>query len=87
VRFLAKMIQIAIEDEIPRELAYLSGYDHAIRQIDAEFDLPQKDISRVVRMIPGNGGHLSRTERSGFAALPDDVLERIEAIVQQAFAE
>ena len=87
VRFLAKMIQIAIEDEIPRELAYLSGYDHAIRQIDAEFDLPQKDISRLVRMIHGNGGHLSRTKRSGFAALPDDVLERIEAIVQQAFAE
>jgi hypothetical protein len=38
-------------------------------------------------MIHGNGGHLSRTKRSGFAALPDDALERIEAIVQQAFAE
>jgi hypothetical protein len=87
VRFLTKMIQVAIEEEIPRELAYLSGYDQAVRRIDAQFDLPQKDIGRLVRMIQGNGGTLSRNKRASFPSLPDDVIETAETIVRQAFSE
>ncbi|RKT43126.1 Fic family protein [Thiocapsa rosea] len=87
VRFLTAMIQVAIEEEIPRELAYLSGYDQAVERIDAQFDLPQKDISRLVRMIQGNGGTLSRNKRSSFPSLPDDVVERVETIVRQAFSD
>ncbi|MEA3640071.1 MAG: hypothetical protein VBE63_09030 [Lamprobacter sp.] len=83
--FLATMIQYALEEEIPSELRFLQGYDRACREIDAEFDLPQKDISRLVRMIQGNDGQLSRNKRSQFIILPDDVIERIEVIVQGAF--
>ena len=87
VRFLAKMLQIAIEEEIPRELAWLRGYDRAFAQIDTEFDLPKTDIARLVRMIQGNDGQLSKKKRKTFERLPDSVIERVEAIVSQNFSE
>ncbi|MFP4602012.1 MAG: hypothetical protein ACLFNA_03700, partial [Halochromatium sp.] len=83
--FLANMIQHAIEQEIPRELGFLQRYDRACREIDAEFDLPQKDISRLVCMIQGNDGQLSRNKRAQFITLPDEVVGRIEFIVKRAF--
>jgi len=87
VRFLAKMLQLAIEEEIPREIAWLRGYDRAFARIDTELDLPQTDIGRLVRMIQTNEGRLSNNKRKMFAHLPDSVIERIETIVRQAFAE
>ena len=56
VAFLQRMIQQAVEDEIPRELAWLSGYDKAFAQLDAEFDLPRKDLSALIRMAQSSQG-------------------------------
>lgn len=86
VRFLAKTIAVAIEEEVPSELAYLRGYDRAYERIEAEFDLPHKDIGRLVRLIRGNDGRLSQNKRSGFPTLPDAVIERVQAIVREAFS-
>jgi fido (protein-threonine AMPylation protein) len=86
VRFLHRMIQEAVEDEIPRELAWLTGYDIAFQQLDAEFDLPQKDLSALIRMIQSNQGTLSANKRKQYNHLPIDVLARIEEIVRQAFS-
>ena len=48
--FLHRMIQQAVEEEIPRELAWLSGYDKAFEQLDAEFELPRNCLSALIRV-------------------------------------
>jgi hypothetical protein len=85
VAFLHTMVQKAVQEEIPRELAWLAGYDLAFRQISATFDLPNKDISALIRMIQTNHGRLSGNRRKQFAHLPPDVLNRIEAMTRDAF--
>lgn len=85
VAFLHKMIRLAVQEEIPRELAWLTGYDVAFRQIDTEFDLPQKDISALIRMIQSNQGNISANRRKQFSHLPNTVLDRIQEIVRDTF--
>ncbi len=85
LRFLADMIQQAVEQEIPQELGFLRGYDTAFARIEVEFDLPRKDIGTLIRIIQDNGGRLSRRKRSRYDWIPDVVLDRIESIVQRSF--
>lgn len=85
VAFLYAMVQKAVREEIPRELAWLVGYDAAFQRIAAEFDLPNKDISALIRMIQSNQGRLSENRRRQFAHLPEGVFARIEAITREAF--
>ncbi len=87
VAFLARMIERAVEEEIPQELQFLQGYDNAYRRIDAEFDLPQKDIALLIRLIHDNGGRLSKSKRARFDWLPGEILNRLEEIVNLAFEE
>ena len=83
--FLHAMVEKAVREEIPRELAWLVGYDIAFQQISEVFDLPNKDISALIRMIHSNQGKLSAHRRKQFAYLHEEVLNRIEAITQGAF--
>jgi fido (protein-threonine AMPylation protein) len=85
IKFLHGMIRRAVDEEIPRELAWLQGYDLAFSTLDNEFDLPQKDLSALIRMIHSNKGMLSLHRRKQYGSLPDDVLDRIEAVVRQSF--
>ena len=85
VAFLHRMIQQAVEDEIPRELAWLSGYDKAFAQLDAEFDLPRKDLSALIRMAQSSQGRLSVRRRKQYFHLPADVLDRVEEVVRESF--
>jgi len=85
VEFLHRMIQRAIEEEIPRELAWLSGYDVAYHQLDAELDLPNKDLSALIRMVHSNQGVLSENRRRQYSHIPKDILDHIEDVVRQAF--
>jgi hypothetical protein len=83
--FMHAMVEKAVREEIPRELAWLVGYDIAFQQISEAFDLPNKDISALIRMIQSNQGKLSVHRRKQFAHLPEEVLDRIEAITHGAF--
>lgn len=85
VSFLHSMIKRAVQEEIPRELAWLKGYDIALKQLDSEFDIPQKDLSALIRMIHSNNGKLSENRRKQFYYLPPEVLARVEEVVRQAF--
>ncbi|PTB21993.1 cell filamentation protein Fic [Trinickia symbiotica] len=85
VSFLHNMIQRAVEDEIPRELAWLRGYDRAFQQVEAEFDIPRSDLSALIRMIHSNQGKLSAGKRKQFYYLPSAVIDRIEELVTAAF--
>ena len=85
VAFLQRMIQQAVKDEIPRELAWLSGYDKAFAQLDAEFDLPRKDLSALIRMAQSSQGRLSARRRKQYFYLPAEVLDRVEEVVRESF--
>ena len=85
VAFLKAMLQQTVEEELPEELAWLSGYDAAYQRIDAQYDLPANEISRLIRMIRGNHGRLAQRKRGQFSWLPAEVLAGIEEIVQEAF--
>ncbi len=85
VTFLGNMLQEAIKEEIPRELRFLQGYDAAYERIDAEFDLPQKEIALLIRLIHGNSGQLSKRKRTQFERIPDETVTRIEQIVNETF--
>jgi hypothetical protein len=85
VGFLHRMIRRAVEDEIPKELAWLSGYDKAYQQLDAELDLPNKDLSALIRMIQANKGVLPENRRKQYVHVPKQILDRIEQVVREAF--
>jgi hypothetical protein len=86
IAFLHSMIRQAVQDEIPRELAWLRGYDEAFTMLNNELDLPRKDLSALIRMAHSNNGVLSGHRRKQYSHIPDSVLGRIEEVVQQSFA-
>ncbi|OAJ55981.1 hypothetical protein A6V36_30420 [Paraburkholderia ginsengiterrae] len=63
------------------------GWDIAMRRIDQQYDLPQFLASSLVRKIAANGFRLPPTDRVTFQKLPDEVIERIEQIVRDAYIE
>lgn len=85
VAFLHDMVRQAVREEIPQELAYLKGYDAAFSELNDELDLPQKDLSALIRMIQSNRGRLSAHRRKQYGHLPAHVLDRIEEVVGRSF--
>lgn len=85
VAFLHRMLQQAIEVEMPQEMAWLDGYDQATAALEQRFDLPKKDIAALVRMAWGNDGHLSKHRRKQYAHLPDTLMDEVEVVVKQVF--
>lgn len=61
------------------------AYGVATQRIDAEFDIPQYDVSNLIRSIVANRGRLPPDGRNRYRYLPDAVLQRIEAIVCEVF--
>lgn len=64
--FLYAMIKQAVREEIPRVLAWLQGYDLCFSKLYTELDLPQKDLSALIRMIQSNKGALSVNSRKQY---------------------
>ena len=83
--FLNQAITLAVEREMPQEMAYLQHYDAAIARINSELDVPNKDLSTLVRAAHDQRGKLSRHRRKQFFYLPENVLDRIEEIVAEVF--
>lgn len=85
VAFLHRMICQAVREEIPRELAWLRGYDLAFARLDRDIDIPRKDLAALIRMAQSSQGNLSLNRRKQYAHLPEEVLNHIEAVVQASF--
>ena len=85
VAFLHAMFKQAVQDEIPRELAWLQGYDVAFSKLNNELDLPRNDLSALIRMIQSNKNTLSANRRKQYHHLPEQVLSRIEDVVREVF--
>ncbi|MGY6157345.1 hypothetical protein [Paraburkholderia graminis] len=58
-----------------------------MRRIDAEYDIPQFVAASLVRKIAANKFRLPATDRAKYQQLPDQVIDRIEHIVRQAYLE
>ncbi|WP_429354566.1 hypothetical protein [Paraburkholderia sp. 32] len=78
----------AVRTELPDGLSWLGGHDRAFRQLDAEFDLLQPDLSILIRMVNSIGGALSAMNRRQYSHhLPAEVITRLEAVVRETFGE
>lgn len=85
--FLGKMIAEAVQNEIPRELSYLQGYDAAFTQLDAELDIPHKDLAILIRATQQNGGAISNNVKKRYYHIPGEVLDKIETVVRASFPD
>jgi hypothetical protein len=64
-----------------------SGWEIAMRRIDAAYDLPQFIASSLVREIAANNFRLAATDRIKVGYLPDEVIARIQHIVLESYLE
>ncbi|MDR8397128.1 MULTISPECIES: hypothetical protein [Paraburkholderia] len=64
-----------------------SGWDIAMRRIDAEFDLAQFVASALVRKIAASNFRLPASDRVKVGYLPDEVIARIQHIVLESYLE
>lgn len=80
--YLYAKVEETIRVDFQQELDYLAHYDAAFTAIQRIVDMPDKDLSLMVRLCLQNEGRLSKSKRSLFPLLRDNEVARIEAAVQ-----
>lgn len=85
--FLYECIEETVTLDLPREVAYLEGYDEFSRRIqDAIADMPEKTVTLLMRFLQQNGGTLSKRARAHeFARLSSDEVRWVEEVYKQCF--
>lgn len=84
--FLYACVQRTVEHDLPREIDYLRRHDDAIRRIMDTVEMPDRMAADFIMFVRQNAGALSRKRRGReFAALADDEVSELEAIVRDAF--
>ena len=84
--FLYSCVRRTVEQDLPREIAYLRRHDEAICRIMDSVEMPDRLAENLVMFIRQNNGSLSKRRREGeFNKLRDDEVTLIEAIVREAF--
>jgi len=79
-------VQDTINRIIPEEVNYIYKYDEFKRFIDDQFEMPDKLVSMLVRLLEQNSGTLSKRARvKEFIELQDDEVEQIECAFQEIF--
>lgn len=87
--FLYDCVEETVRHDLPREVAYLEGYEEFARRVQEEIsDMPEKTISLLVNFLEQNEGSLpkrSRTEE--FEKLSADEVDRVEQLYADCFPE
>jgi hypothetical protein len=84
--FLYACVRRTVEQDLPREIDYLSRHDDAMRRIMEIVEMPDRTAEDLVLFIRQNNGTLSKRRREGeFKALSNDEVRAIEEIVNDAF--
>jgi len=86
--FVTPCAEQALEQSLVDETAFLQAYDRAYRQIDREFDLPNRTVNLLIQWIRQNQGRMPERRRNAaelLLLLTPQQLERIEAIVARCF--
>ncbi len=78
--FLYSCVRKTIEEDLPRETAFLARYDQFRSRVGALIDMPDRTIDLLFRFLQQNGGKLSERARAGeFARLTDAEIGAVEA--------
>lgn len=77
---MAEASDEAIEQYIKREIAYLSRFDTLKKAINQQFDINDKDLSRLVMFCLDQNGRISQKRRDQYRYnVPVDVFDALEA--------
>jgi hypothetical protein len=88
VIFTLKMAQLALEDELQKETAFLESYDTVYRRVDERFDVRGSDLASLVMMCLSNNGKVSTNRRKQYKyAVPDHVFDYIEEVAKQVLEQ
>jgi hypothetical protein len=81
---LFQFVSLAIERELPEELAFLQGYDRTRGLMQEVVDLPGPLLDLFIRLCLQNGGTLSARKReSHFSRLTDAEIAGLEEAVRR----
>ncbi len=84
--FLFDCIEDTIENIIPQEVKYLQQYDAFKNYLDNNFEMPDKMVALLVKLLSQNNGLLSNKKReSDFANLSKDDVSTIEMVYRSIF--
>ncbi|WP_244598465.1 Fic family protein [Rhizobium tubonense] len=84
--FLYMCVIRTIEEDLPKEIAYLACYDEAKRRIQDLLEMPDSMISSLITFVHRNDGRLSKQRRNKeFAKLTDQEVSDLEEIIADAF--
>ena len=85
--FLYGCVEETVMRDLPREVAYLEGYDEFSRRVQGEVaDMPDRMIDLLSTFLRQNRGRLSRRARTReFQRLTPEEVEHVEAIHASSF--
>lgn len=86
--FTLRMAQLALEEELQKETAFLACYDTVYRAVDERFDVRGSDLSTLVMMCLTNEGKVSNNRRKQYQyTVPEAVFEYIEEVAQAVLVQ
>jgi hypothetical protein len=86
VEFLYGCVQKTIDEDLPRETAFLAGYDRFRARIEAIVDMPDRTIDLLFGFLRQNAGQLSQRARmKEFTRLSDDEVAAAESAYRELF--
>lgn len=84
--FLYHALQRTLEEDLPKEIEYLIGFDRAYDSLNQLIDWPPHTLELFIRVVHQNQGTLSLTKRkSHFDWMDDSEIVMAEQVVVQAF--
>lgn len=88
VEYLAKMIELAIKESLPKEFSFLEKLDRARQAVREIVDLPDRKRESLLMRLHRNKGRLASKRREGeFKELTDEEVEKIEKAFSEAFED
>jgi len=86
--FLYSCVRKTIEEDLPRETAFLARYDQFRARIEAMVDMPDRTLELLFRFLRQNGGRLSKRAREGeLAAMSDEEVASAEKAYADLFSD
>ena len=83
--YLCKVIETAVNIDLPNELNFLQNYDEAKGLMKQRVDMPDKLIDLFIRFTHQNKGIFPKRRRNTFQMLKDDEIEALQSIFQDVF--
>ncbi len=88
VIFLYEMMESAISEDLVKEVTYIIKYDLVKEIIEQLYDLPNKDLDLMIRLIIQNNGKVAQKKRKKFYGwIPEHSLQGLEEVISKTLTE